>query len=131
MWTERAAKFFDLGFMPPSVYPDLPLALGAKQPSRRQRNLWQVASWMAVTFGIFLRKGLVITELSWLGGRLTLKAFLAAAVIALATFRPFMRRFNKSRPTFGFEHFAASFGFGFFLDLATLATQTIFLRLRG
>ena len=131
MWTERVAKFFDLGFMPPSADPDVPLMLGSKQPSRRQRNLWQVVSWMAVTCGIFLRKSLVITELSWLSGRLTLKAFLAAAVIALATFRPFMRWFNKSRPTFGFEHFAASFGFGFFLDLATLATQTIFPSLRG
>ena len=84
-----------------------------------------------MTCGIFLRKGLLITELNWLGGRLTLRAFLAAAVIALATFSPFMRWFSKSRPTFGFEHFAAAFGFGFFLDLATLATQTILPRLRG
>lgn len=125
MWTEKVAKFFDLGFMPASTDPDVPLMLGKRQPSRRQRDLWQLASWIFVTCGIFLRKGLVITELSWMSDRLTLKAFLASSVIALAIFRPFMRWFNKRRPRFGFEHFAASFGFGFSLDLATVAAQTI------
>lgn len=131
MWTERVAKFFDLGFMPASEDAEVPLMLGAKKPGRLQRNLWQVASWMGVTCGIFLRKGLIITELNWLGGSQTLKSFLAAAVIALATFSPFMKWFSKSRPRFGFEHFAASFGFGFFLDLATLATHRILPYLRG
>jgi len=131
MWTGQLAKFFDLGFMSPSKDPDVPLMLGTKGPSQLQRNLWQLGSWMAVALGIFLRKGLVITELSWMGDRLTLNALAAAAVIALAAFRPFMRWFNKSRPRFGFEHVAASFGFGFFLDLATLAAQTIVPHLRG
>lgn len=125
MWTDKVATFFDLGFMAASTDPDVPLMLGKRQPSRLQRDLWQLASWIFVTCGIFLRKGLVITELGWMSDRLTFRAFLASAVIALATFRPFMRWFNKRRPSFGFEHFAASFGFGFFLDLATVAAQTI------
>ena len=128
MWTEKVASFLDLGFMPASTEPDVPLMLGTKQPSRRQREIWQAASWMFVTCGIFLRKGLIVTELTWMSDRLTVKAFLASAVIALAVFRPFMRWFNKYRPTFGFEHFAASFGFGFFLDLARVAAQSIIPR---
>jgi hypothetical protein len=124
MWTEKVAQFFDLGFTPASNEPATTLMLGSRRPTHFQRNLWQLVSWLFLTCGIFLRKGLAITDLSWVGNKLTLGAFLASAVIGLAIFRPFMRWITKSRPKFGFEHCAASFGFGFFLNLAVVAAQS-------
>ncbi len=123
--SEKLGRFFNLGFAAPSDSPPVPLMLGKKRPSAWQRLLWEVASWLLVTCGIFLRKALMLPELTWTTQHLTLGAFLASAAIALATFPPFMKWFNRRRPRVSVEHFATAFAFGFFLDLAAVAAYKI------
>ena len=114
---------FDLGFYrdDPQIY--LGGGLSWKQIA------WDVISWLLLSLGIFLRQGLDLTPLSWTLERLNWGAFLASVVIALAVFRFFMKRFNRSRPVPGFEHVAAPFAFGFFLDLATLSALKLSAKL--
>src|SRR5579864_2065414 len=131
MLTEKLSTFFNLGFEAPSPSPAVPLMLGGNRPNRRQRLLWEAACRLLVTSGIFLRKALVLADLSWAGGNLTPGAFLASAVIALAVFPPFMKWFNQRRPSVSLEHFATAFAFGFFLDLAALAAHKIVPHWRG
>lgn len=122
----RLGKFFDLGFAPEAASADVPLMLGKKGPSQRERLLWELAAWSLLTCGIFLRKALAPLELSWSRAGLTPAALTASAVIALAIFPAFMKWFNKRRPTVSLEHFATPFAFGFFLDLAKVAALKVF-----
>ena len=128
---EKLGNYFSLGFEAPSSSPDVPLMLGGKRPRRSQTLLWELACWLLVTCGVFLRKALVLTNLAWVGGNLTPGAFAASAVIALATFGPFMKWFSTRRPIGSLEHLATAFAFGFFLDLAGLAAHKINLHWGG
>jgi hypothetical protein len=121
MWANRIRNYFGLGFVLTPASPELPLMLGKKRPSRRREVLWATAAWFLLACGIFLRKALVILDVSWNASRLTPGTFLASGVIAFAVFPPFMLWFRKRRPKVGLEHFATPFAFGFFLDLARVA----------
>jgi hypothetical protein len=128
MLTDKLGNYFSLGFESKSVgtpAPNVPLMLGKKHPSRREELLWEIACWLLLTLGVFLRKAIVIATLGWDRGNLTLGAFLASAVIALAVFPPFMKWFNHRRPGASLGNFATAFAFGFFLDLASVAAHKI------
>jgi len=134
MLTNKLRNYFSLGFESKSVgqaTPNLPLMLGKKRPSRRERLLWEIACWLLLTLGIFLRKAIVIATLGWVPGNFTVGALLASAVIALAVFPPFMKWFNHRRLGASLENFAAAFAFGFFLDLASVAVHKIAPRWLG
>lgn len=124
MLTEKLADYFNLGFDTPSS-PDIPLKLGKRQTRHRISILQELACWLLLTCGIFLRKALMLVDLNWVDASLTPRAFFASAVIALAVFPPFMRWFNRTRPRPSLESFATAFAFGFFLNLAALAAHKI------
>jgi Kef-type K+ transport system membrane component KefB len=124
MLTEKLADYFSLGFDTPSS-SDIPLKLGKKRRGSRTNLLQELACWLLLTCGIFLRKALMLVDLNWVDASLTPRAFLASAVIALAVFPPFMRWFNRSRPRPTLESLATAFAFGFFLNLAALAAHKI------
>jgi hypothetical protein len=90
--------------------------------------VWELASWLLLTLGIFLRKAIVITTLGWAGSNLTWGALLASAAIAFAVFPLFMKWFNRRRPGAGLANFSVAFAFGFFLDLASVAAYRIIPR---
>jgi len=106
--------------------------LGGK-PKRRKQNRketlrWELSWWLLMTCGIFLRKGIIVVELGWLGANLTWQSFLASAVVALAafpTFPVFMKRFNRGRYGASLQQFATAFAYGFGLDLAAFAAHKI------
>jgi hypothetical protein len=128
MVSNKLRDYFSLGFELKSAgepAPNVPLMLGKKRPSRREEVLWEIACWLLLTLGVFFRKAIAIATLGWVQGNLTLGAFLASAVIALAVFPPFMKWFNRRRPGANLENFTTAFAFGFFLDLASVAAHKI------
>lgn len=125
MLTDRIQKFFSLGFASQAQPADVPLMLGKGRRTQRLEILWEVSAWLSVSCGICLRKAIAPSDLTWNGSRLTLGTFLASAVIALATFPPFMKWLNIRRPKVSLEHFATPFAFGFFLDLAAVSAFRI------
>ena len=54
--TETFRKSFNLGFSTDPRSPDLPLMLGKKRQTRRREILREVAAWVLVSCGIFLRR---------------------------------------------------------------------------
>lgn len=121
----RIQNYFSLGFAAEPEGPKIPLMLGKKRKNAGQTLLWEVSAWLLVACGIFSRKALEPGELIWDWSRLTVGAFLASLVIALATFPLLMKWLNRRRPKVGLEHFATSFAFGFFLDLAAVSALKI------
>jgi hypothetical protein len=106
---------FHLGYFPEGS--DARLKLGPTKVKMKEL-LWELYSWALVTAGIFVRQGLDVQTLSWKLEHFTWGTLAASAVVALATFHWFMIWLNKQRKKPGLEHIAASFAFGFFLDLA-------------
>src|SRR5258708_1916560 len=102
--------FFRLGFLPEAgTSEDQPLLLGARGHSKR--ILLEIAGWLLVAAGIFLRQGLEIVNLSWKWEQISIGAFSASCVIALAVLPSFMRWFNRRRSKVGIEHLALPFAF--------------------
>lgn len=116
---------FDLGFFSGDIPTRLPLELGQGSTRHTRRILWEVAGWLLIACGIFVRQALLLPSAQWLTPNLNLGAFLAAAMISLAVFPFFMRRLNRRRPKPGVEHVAIPFAFGFFLDLAATSALKI------
>lgn len=121
MWVNKIRDYFSLGFVSHPTSTEVPLMLGKKLPSRSNEILWEISAWLLVACGIFLRKALVIMNVSWNVSRLTPGSFLASGVLALAVLPPFMRWFWKRQPKVSVQHFATPFAFGFFLNLATVS----------
>ena len=119
--TDRIRDFFSLGFAVEPESQEIPLMLGKRRRGRRQKLLWEVAAWLLVAFGIFLRKALDVKHVDMVLSEMTLTAFLASAIIALATFPLFMRWLNRRRPRVGLGHIATPFAYGFFLDMAAVS----------
>ncbi len=120
--------YFNLGFSPTQL-EEVPLALGGNGRERATKILWEVAAWLLVALGIFLRKALTLPGLGWDVSRFSLPAFLASCAISLAVFPPFMRWVNRRRSKPSFVHVATPFAFGFFLDLTAVAVSQIVPRL--
>jgi hypothetical protein len=131
MLREKLENFFSLGFESPPAVPHVPLMLGKKRHGPHQKLVWEISCWLLLTCGIFLRKGLVVANLSWVGGNLTWKAFAASVVVGLAAFPAYMRWFNRGRKGTSPQHYAVAFTFGFCLDLAAFAADKIVPHLRG
>jgi hypothetical protein len=110
-------NLFDLGF-----YPDPTRSVYLGGELSWKHIAWDIVSWLSLSFGIFLRQGLVLAErLDWTLERLSWGVFLASVVVGLAVFRVFMKWFNRHRPKPGLVHIASPFAFGFFLNLAALS----------
>lgn len=118
-----AKKFLNLGFYPRDIETELPLQLGKRPKTRSQwlKVRWQIAAWLLVAIGIFVRQGLQFPPITWDVTQLNVGTFLGSLIIALAVFPWFMRWINRKRPEPSLEHAAAPFAFGFFLDLSALA----------
>lgn len=123
--TGKIQNYFSLGFSAEPEAPKIPLMLGKKRGGAGKRLLWEVSAWLLVAGGIFSRKALMLNDFVWDWSRLTVGAFLASLVIGLATFPLLMKWLNRRRPKVGLEHFATSFAFGFFLDLAAVSALKI------
>ena len=76
MLTEKLADYFNLGFDTPSS-PDIPLKLGKRQTRHRISILQELACWLLLTCGIFLRKALMLVDLNWVDASLTPELFSA------------------------------------------------------
>lgn len=123
--TGKIQNYFSLGFAGEPEAPKIPLMLGRKRGGAGKRLLREVSAWLLVACGIFSRKALVLKDLRWDWSGLTVAAFLASVVIALATFPLLMKWLNRRRPKVGLEQFATSFAFGFFLDLAAVSALRV------
>lgn len=121
MIKDKIQNFFSLGFAVEPEAPKRPLMLGKKGKGRKRKLVWEVAAWLLVACGIFLRKALDVKHLDIVLSQMTVTAFLASAIIALATLPLLMRWLNRRRPKVGLEHIATPFAYGFFLDLAAVS----------
>jgi hypothetical protein len=90
---------------------------------RRTSLMWDFYSWFALALGIFLRSGIQLPNLIWKVDALTWKSFLAALVVAFATFGPFMRWVNRRKTQPGLQQFTAPFTFGFILSLSEFGAK--------
>jgi hypothetical protein len=123
-------QLFDLGFYPQPPDPERP-TLGHERPKLGKslalaRVAWDIACWILLALGIFLRQGLEFQPLSWRVERLTVGSFAASVVISLAVFPMLMRSLNRRRPRAGLLHVAVPFAFGFFLNLASVSVYRLF-----
>ncbi|MGO9572446.1 MAG: hypothetical protein ACLP5H_33435 [Desulfomonilaceae bacterium] len=84
----------------------------------------EIMSWLAMSTGILVRGNVDIASMSWSFAHFSAGGCIVSAVIVLAVFPWAMRGITKLRPIPGLEVIAFPFSFGFFLDLARLATVT-------
>lgn len=111
---------FDLGFAPArsdDVAGAPPLWLG-----RRRNGLGlELAVWLLLAIGVFVRQCLTFPPIEWNLGHVSMGSALGSLAIALAVFPAAMRWLNRRRRTLNMEHFSMAFAFGFFLDLVVVA----------
>jgi hypothetical protein len=123
MLAEKIRNYFDLGLVAPSAPQQVPLMLGKPKKNWRRDLVWQLATWLSVTLGLFLRPA--IAALSTAGDfrslprTMSVQALLASAVIAFVTYPPLMRTLSRRRNRINFQHFLAAFAFGLFLNVGT------------
>lgn len=124
MLRQLVSGIFDLGFYPEGSQTR-PI-LGKKKSLTTTQIAWDIACWILLALGIFLRQGLQIQTLSWRVQRLTVGSFAASLVISLALFPMLMRRLNRRRPRPDLVQLTVPFAFGFFLDLASVSAYKWF-----
>jgi len=89
---------------------------------------WDLYGWFAMASGIFLRSALNLPNLDWRVDALTWRSFLAAVVVSLAAFGPFMRWLNRRHRLSGLQMLSAPFTFGFLLSLGEFGAKSLLHR---